>query len=119
MIFIEEKHRHKARFRSTEANALAQLVRFEAHHNMLNMDSNHVKAEDSEHFEEHEVQSGMVTDAAPQWSPLDKSIIRKTDWQVIPLIAMLYLLSFLDRANVGNARVVCTAKKPGLSAIIY
>lgn len=35
----------------------------------------------------------------------EKALIRKIDWQMIPWLSFLYLLSFLDRSNVGNARV--------------
>jgi hypothetical protein len=45
-------------------------------------------------------------DAAVDHSPLDKKILLKLDLVVLPVIAMLYLLVFIDRANVGNARVV-------------
>ncbi|KAF9916486.1 hypothetical protein BX616_003627 [Lobosporangium transversale] len=30
---------------------------------------------------------------------------RKIDWHLIPLISVLYLCSFLDRVNIGNAKV--------------
>jgi len=36
---------------------------------------------------------------------LQKKAVRKIDFIVIPLLTMFYLLSFLDRANIGNARV--------------
>lgn len=45
-------------------------------------------------------------DAAVDHSPLDKKILLKLDLVVLPVIAMLYLLVFIDRANIGNARVV-------------
>lgn len=32
-------------------------------------------------------------------------LIRKIDWRLIPFLALLYLLSFLDRTNIGNARL--------------
>ncbi|KIJ68115.1 hypothetical protein HYDPIDRAFT_107769 [Hydnomerulius pinastri MD-312] len=32
-------------------------------------------------------------------------ILRKLDWHLLPFVSLLYLLSFLDRANVGNAKV--------------
>jgi len=35
----------------------------------------------------------------------EKKLMRKVDWHVIPWLALLYLLSYLDRGNVGNARV--------------
>ncbi|KAG8767274.1 hypothetical protein FRC15_005797, partial [Serendipita sp. 397] len=35
----------------------------------------------------------------------EKRILRKLDWHILPLVSLLYLLSFLDRSNIGNARV--------------
>ncbi|KAF5355129.1 hypothetical protein D9756_005714 [Leucocoprinus leucothites] len=32
-------------------------------------------------------------------------LLRKLDWNLIPFVSLLYLLSFLDRSNVGNARL--------------
>lgn len=34
-----------------------------------------------------------------------KRIIRKIDIRLMPLLTVLYLLSFLDRSNIGNARI--------------
>lgn len=36
---------------------------------------------------------------------LEKSLKKKLDWQIVPLCLMLYLLSFLDRTNIGQARL--------------
>ncbi|CAH0032475.1 unnamed protein product [Clonostachys rhizophaga] len=35
----------------------------------------------------------------------EKSLLRKIDGQLLPAVGILYLLSFLDRSNVGNARL--------------
>lgn len=35
----------------------------------------------------------------------EKRLIRKCDLHVLPPVAFLYLLSFLDRINIGNARI--------------
>lgn len=35
-------------------------------------------------------------------------IIRKMDWKILPVMSILYLLSFLDRTNIGNAKIVET-----------
>lgn len=35
----------------------------------------------------------------------EKRILRKMDLHLIPMLALLYLLSFLDRGNIGNARI--------------
>ena len=34
-----------------------------------------------------------------------KKLLRKIDWTLVPFLALLYLLSFLDRTNIGNARL--------------
>ncbi|KAL9091258.1 MAG: hypothetical protein Q9165_004892 [Trypethelium subeluteriae] len=36
---------------------------------------------------------------------LEKKVLRKFDWHVISLLTFLYLLSFLDRSNIGNAKI--------------
>ena len=32
-------------------------------------------------------------------------LLRKIDWHVVPMMVLYYLLSFLDRTNIGNARL--------------
>lgn len=34
-----------------------------------------------------------------------KRLLRKVDWALLPFLSFLYLLSFLDRANIGNAKL--------------
>ncbi|OCB91746.1 MFS general substrate transporter [Sanghuangporus baumii] len=45
----------------------------------------------------------------------ERRIVRKLDFCLIPLMTMFYLLSFLDRANIGNARVAGLQKDLGLT----
>ncbi|KAJ5256603.1 hypothetical protein N7478_012707 [Penicillium angulare] len=35
----------------------------------------------------------------------EKSLLRKLDYRLLPPLTLLYLLSFLDRSNVGNAKL--------------
>lgn len=35
----------------------------------------------------------------------EKRILRKMDIRLIPMLSLLYFLSFLDRGNIGNARI--------------
>ncbi|UZP40304.1 hypothetical protein NXS19_008120 [Fusarium pseudograminearum] len=35
----------------------------------------------------------------------EKALLRKLDLRLLPAVGILYLLSFLDRSNVGNARI--------------
>ena len=49
--------------------------------------------------------SEMVDDSLHQAIVDEKALMRKIDWRMVPWLSFLYLLSFLDRSNVGNARV--------------
>jgi hypothetical protein len=35
----------------------------------------------------------------------EKKVLRKMDLRLIPMLALLYLLSFMDRGNIGNAKI--------------
>ena len=35
----------------------------------------------------------------------EHKLMRRIDWHVVPWLAVLYLWNFLDRGNIGNARV--------------
>lgn len=48
-----------------------------------------------------------------------KRLIRKIDWRLIPFLALLYLLSFLDRTNIGNARLDTLEADLGMSGLQY
>ncbi|KAF9886417.1 hypothetical protein FE257_011449 [Aspergillus nanangensis] len=44
--------------------------------------------------------------SAPQITPeMENKILRKMDIHLIPMLALLYLLAFLDRGNIGNAKI--------------
>ena len=45
----------------------------------------------------------------------EKNLLRKIDWRIIPGVVLLYLLSFLDRSNVANAKVEGLAEDTGMS----
>ena len=35
----------------------------------------------------------------------EKKLVRKLDLRIIPWLTLLYLISFLDRTNIGNAKI--------------
>ena len=37
---------------------------------------------------------------------LNKALVRKQDLRIVPLSAAIYLLCYLDRSNIGNAKVL-------------
>ena len=39
-------------------------------------------------------------------SATDKALVWKQDLRIVPLCAAIYLLSYLDRSNIGNAKVL-------------
>ncbi|KAK4046980.1 hypothetical protein OIO90_006372 [Microbotryomycetes sp. JL221] len=58
--------------------------------------------------------------ALQQFDPVViKRIVRKTDIFLVPLVTLLFLLNFIDRAAVGNANVAGLSKDLGLSPTRY
>lgn len=49
----------------------------------------------------------------------ERALIRKLDITILPALTLLYLLSFLDRSNVGNARLEGLAKDLHMSGDEY
>ncbi|KAL1956248.1 hypothetical protein VTO42DRAFT_7508 [Malbranchea cinnamomea] len=49
----------------------------------------------------------------------EKKVLRKMDIRLIPTLAILYLLSFLDRGNIGNAKIEGLDKDLGLTGGQY
>ncbi|KAJ5088906.1 hypothetical protein N7456_012522 [Penicillium angulare] len=48
-----------------------------------------------------------------------KKIIRKIDMRLIPMLAILYLISYLDRANIGNAKILGLSEDLNLTGLQY
>jgi hypothetical protein len=57
--------------------------------------------------EKHDVRIGTESDASASSIKgiNEKALLRKLDYRLLPPLTLLYLLSFLDRSNVGNARL--------------
>ncbi|EPQ54440.1 MFS general substrate transporter [Gloeophyllum trabeum ATCC 11539] len=52
---------------------------------------------------EKETESQVVIESADQEA--DRQLLRKVDLHLLPILTGLYLLSFLDRSNIGNAKL--------------
>ncbi|KAK3386698.1 major facilitator superfamily domain-containing protein [Podospora didyma] len=49
---------------------------------------------------------GSVLPGDLVWTEEEETAIRRRiDWHTVPLVTLLYMLCFLDRANIGNARI--------------
>ncbi|KAL1630898.1 hypothetical protein SLS56_004711 [Neofusicoccum ribis] len=49
----------------------------------------------------------------------EKKLLWKMDWIILPTIAPLYVFSFLDRVNIGNARLYGLEEDLGLSSMQF
>lgn len=57
----------------------------------------------------------LPTTHALDISRVDKAkVLRKMDLRIIPIVTVLYLFSFLDRGNIGNARILGMEKELSL-----
>ncbi|KAI4520801.1 MFS general substrate transporter [Schizophyllum commune Loenen D] len=48
-----------------------------------------------------------------------KRIVRRVDWHLLPLVTLLYFLSYLDRGNIGNAKIAGMAADAHLDGLKY
>ncbi|KAL9933912.1 hypothetical protein V8E36_006994 [Tilletia maclaganii] len=58
-----------------------------------------VPADDCNNDDDDEVE------AAERLAQIERSLVRKMDLQIVPLATLLYFFSFLDRTNIGQARL--------------
>ncbi|KAL8819262.1 MAG: hypothetical protein Q9223_002270 [Gallowayella weberi] len=49
----------------------------------------------------------------------DRRVLRKCDIHVVPIFYLLYMLSYLDRINIGNARIEGLERDLGMSGNDY
>lgn len=52
---------------------------------------------------EHAIHQPVVVDDATE-----KKLMRKLDLRLIPMVMWMYLMSFMDRVSIGNARYACS-----------
>ncbi|KAF7557438.1 hypothetical protein G7Z17_g748 [Cylindrodendrum hubeiense] len=70
-----------------------------------------------ERTESPEHQDGLGQDNLPLYNDKETvRVLRKIDWRLIPILTLLYLLSYLDRGNIGNAKVAGMNEDLGLTS---
>jgi hypothetical protein len=61
---------------------------------------------DAEAKEAHDSHAGVNAEHMPDYKSKEvRRILRKVDFRLIPLLTTLYVMSFLDRSNLGNAAI--------------
>lgn len=82
-----------------------------------------VKAEGAHHDElgpmETEKHGEQEGDFIPATAEEEAAVIRKLDWRLQPIFFVIYMLSVLDRSNLGNAHVAGLDKGIGLEGDQY
>ncbi|KAI5122100.1 hypothetical protein M0805_002222 [Coniferiporia weirii] len=63
------------------------------------------KDSDSEKFEEGGGSGNGAAPGEPEVPEEERRLVRKLDWRILPISCLMYLFAFLDRSNLGNARL--------------
>ncbi|KAJ5713612.1 uncharacterized protein N7483_010793 [Penicillium malachiteum] len=76
--------------------------------------------DDSETKSVRAPRSGSRSKSGPRFSPEEeKEVVRMFDKRLVPFLALLYLLAFLDRSNIGNAKIAGLQEDLKLSSVQY
>ncbi|KAK0303398.1 hypothetical protein LTR01_008126 [Friedmanniomyces endolithicus] len=60
------------------------------------------------------------TDVISQVSPEEeRRILKKVDFRLVPVLSLLYLVAFIDRSNIGNAKIAGLSTDLKLSGLQY
>ncbi|KKY18312.1 putative retrograde regulation protein 2 [Diplodia seriata] len=72
---------------------------------------------------EAKIQVSETSDSRPESLDIDyeaeKKLLRKLDWHILPIVAPLYVFSFLDRINIGNGRLYGLEEDLNLSSMQF
>ena len=68
-------------------------------HHAEELEKSDLTAKDGQYGQHGSIQREEIDPA------IEKRVVRKMDRTVVPLVMALYLLAFLDRSNIGNARI--------------
>ncbi|KAL2845686.1 hypothetical protein BJY01DRAFT_247510 [Aspergillus pseudoustus] len=64
-----------------------------------------------------DLKEGQIT--APPDDALEARVVRKCDLHVVPILTILFLFAFLDRINIGNARLLGLEDELGMEGHQY
>ncbi|KAJ3720650.1 hypothetical protein C8R42DRAFT_643035 [Lentinula raphanica] len=69
---------------------------------------------EADHLEDLKVSTKYDNMDEAELKRLERRAVRRLDFAILPMMTMFYILSFLDRANIGNARVAGLQKDLGI-----
>ncbi|KAE8365302.1 major facilitator superfamily domain-containing protein [Aspergillus caelatus] len=63
-------------------------------------------------MEKPDIEPRVAESLSSNFDPvLEKKLLRKLDWRIIPALWFLFLVSFMDRSNIGNAKIAGMVKE--------
>ncbi|OJJ08878.1 hypothetical protein ASPVEDRAFT_144990 [Aspergillus versicolor CBS 583.65] len=74
---------------------------------------------DEKHLAADVVEAQRIVSQWVENTTEEKKLVRKLDWRILPCCWVLYLLGYLDRANIGNAKTGGLEDEFGLSSSQY
>ncbi|KAL3417371.1 major facilitator superfamily transporter [Phlyctema vagabunda] len=91
--------------------------------------SDDTKHHDHDHIHVHDHDKNQTATQAP-YDParhdglritpdMEQRVVRKLDTRLVPLVMGLYLLAYLDRSNIGNAKIAGMEERLELSSDVY
>ncbi|KAL4925459.1 putative MFS transporter [Aspergillus undulatus] len=62
--------------------------------------------DDGDEYNYNEARPRFSRPRVPKYTPVEEQhVVKRFDRRLVPFLALLYLLSFLDRSNIGNAKI--------------
>lgn len=107
-----------------EANSIDPAERWFYLEYVMKMSDDKERQSSDGHPSHDEAVLTVVTDpdahlTAAEREEVDRKLIRKLDWKLMPWLCFLYLLAFLDRTNIGNAKIAGIGEDLGLTTARY
>ncbi|KAF3019327.1 hypothetical protein E8E14_009814 [Neopestalotiopsis sp. 37M] len=78
----------------------------------------HCEVTDPEMLDDPKAQNNYIDDYVPGTDE-EKALVRKIDLYILPTMWLMYLLSYMDRTNIGNAKIGGMEKDLGLDSNKY
>lgn len=103
-----EKDLHESGSSSNSINNNVIDTKTESHANPTGIPDHH-----------HDLAMQLAAMSPQEYIAFEAKVLKKMDWNIIPWITLLYLLSFLDRVNVGAARLVGMLTELQLNSLQY
>lgn len=84
-----------------------------------NNDPSEMEKQYDTHLEKVDADKSATLQRAEEDPAQIKRILRKCDMRILPVMSILYLLSFLDRTAIGNARIAGLSVDLGMTPMEY